>query len=79
MVVSLPAGAGFGLPTLYFAIQGLGVLLERSRAGRRLGLAPRISGRLFMLACTVLPLPWLFPAPFVRRVVVPFLAAIGAV
>jgi alginate O-acetyltransferase complex protein AlgI len=77
-LISLPAGAGFGLPTLYFAIQGFAVLLERSGAGRRLGLTRGVRGRLFMSACTVLALPWLFPAPFVRRVVVPFLAAVGA-
>jgi hypothetical protein len=36
MVISLPAGAGYGLPTAYFALQGLGMLFERSRLGRGL-------------------------------------------
>jgi uncharacterized protein YqjF (DUF2071 family) len=73
-VISLPAGGGWGLPTVYFTIQGLAVLFERSDLGRRFALR----GRLFALACTTLPLPWLFHTTFVHRVAIPFLHAIGA-
>ena len=38
LVISLPAGGLFGLPTIYFIIQGIGVLIERSKEGRRMGL-----------------------------------------
>jgi D-alanyl-lipoteichoic acid acyltransferase DltB (MBOAT superfamily) len=69
-VISLPARAGFGLPTLYFAIQGGGVLLERR-------LRPRWR-RPIALAVAILPVPLLFHAPFVRVVWLPFLRAIGA-
>lgn len=76
LVLSLPAGGGWGLPTLYFAIQGAAVLAER-RWRRRFAPGGG-AGRLFTLAVVVLPAPLLFHAPFLRRVALPFLAAIGA-
>ncbi len=59
-------------------IQGAAVLFERSRQGRRLGLRRRTSGRLFAGAVTVLPLGLLFHVPFVTRVILPFMRAMGA-
>lgn len=73
VVISLPARAGFGLPTLYFVVQGAGVAIERSRAGRRWGIGAGHKGRLFMLFFTVGPLFWLFHPAFAVRVIVPFL------
>ena len=78
LVISVPARAGFGLPTLYFAFQGAGVLLERSRWGRRIGLRRGWAGRLYALLLVALPAFWLFHPPFVARVMIPFLEAIGA-
>ncbi len=43
-VISLPASAGYGMPTLYFVLQGTGVLLERSAVGKRLGLRHGVRG-----------------------------------
>ena len=77
-VISVPARGGWGLPTLYFLIQGAGVLVERSAAGRRAGLGSALRGRVFAMSVTVAPLPLLFHGPFVSRVIVPFLDAIGA-
>ena len=48
LVISLPARAGYGLPTIYFVVQGLGVVLERSNAGKRFGLRQGAQGRLFL-------------------------------
>jgi Membrane bound O-acyl transferase family len=79
LVISVPAGAGYGLPTAYFCLQGLALLLERSNAGQRLGLARGIAGRLFGIAVTGLPAFWLFHPAFVNIVVVPFLRTVGAV
>lgn len=72
LVISLPAGAGWGLPTLYFVIQGCGILVERSRLGRR------ALSRLFCAVVTIAPVPLLFHRPFIERVILPMLAALGA-
>ena len=77
-VISLPAGAGYGLPTAYFLLQGIGVLLEHSEFGQRWGLSSGLRGRLFTILFTAAPAYWLFHPPFVTRVVVPFLHALKA-
>jgi len=76
VVISVPAGGGFGLPTLYFLLQGAAVLAE-SRFIKN----PATSGRAFLgraIAAVVIaaPLPLLFHPLFVNSVVVPFLKAI---
>jgi len=79
VVISLPAGGGYGLPALFFLIQAAAILLERSCWGRAAGLGHGVRGWLFCLAVLVIPCPLLFHPPFVMRVVVPFLHAIGGV
>ena len=79
LVISLPAGGGYGGPTLYFLLQGLGLLAgaQQSPAGGWASVrAPRGWG--FTIAVVALPVPLLFHYPFVTRIIVPFLAAIGA-
>jgi hypothetical protein len=78
VVISWPAGGGSGGPTAFFATQGVGILAERSATGRRLGLGRGWRGRAFAAGTLLLPLPALFHEPFVTRVVVPFMAALGA-
>lgn len=78
LVISVPAGAGFGLPTAYFLLQFLGVRFERSRAGRRLGLGLGWRGRAFVVVAAAIPVFGLFHPPFVANVIVPFLETIGA-
>jgi len=77
-VISLPAGGGYGGPTLFFAIQGCAMLVERSAVGRRFGLGRGPRGWLFTLLVLLAPVPLLFHPPFVAGIVVPFLHAIGA-
>jgi len=78
LVISLPARAGYGLPTAYFAVQGAGVLLERSNAGKKLGLRDGWRGWMLTALVAGAPACLLFHPWFVLRVMVPFLRAIGA-
>jgi len=78
LVISLPARGGFGLPTMYFMIQGLGLLLERSAFGQKVGLGKGLPGRAFALTIAAGPAVLLFPTPFIRNVILPMLPAIGA-
>jgi Membrane bound O-acyl transferase family len=78
LVISLPARGGYGLPTGYFVLQGLGVLFERSPLRKTLGLGSGMSGWLFAALCAGLPAFFLFHPLFVGRVILPFLHAIQA-
>ena len=74
VVITVPAGGGFGLPTLYFALQGLGLLAERHPFLRR----HRLLRRLFAGMLLVGPVGCLFPPRFVHEVILPMLHALGA-
>jgi alginate O-acetyltransferase complex protein AlgI len=78
LVISLPAHGSYGLPTGYFVLQGIGITVERSFVGERLGLRGGWPGWVFMAAFTAGPAFWLFHPPFVTRVMVPFLHEIRA-
>jgi len=77
-VISLPARGGYGGPTLFFSFQAGAIFLERSAFGRRAGLGRGAKGRAFTLAVLLIPLYWLFHPPFVERVIVPMMRALGA-
>ena len=79
LVISVPARGSYGLPTLYFALQGLGVAVERSSFGKQLGLRRGIRGWLFMAVVTLAPIMLLFHRAFVLRVVIPFMKAIHSI
>ncbi len=77
LVITLPARGGYGLPSLYFLIQGIALQVQRSRFGRR-WLTGGWKGRVFTLLTVAAPAPLLFPPPFVERVMLPFLHVIYA-
>ncbi len=64
LLLSVPAGGGWGGPTLYFLLHGALVLAERRW---------KIEGRLWTLFWLLAPLPLLFHPPFLRAVLVPLL------
>jgi alginate O-acetyltransferase complex protein AlgI len=64
VLISVPVGAGYGLPTLYFVLHGALVLAER-----KWGLA----GRVCTLFWVIAPLPLLFHPWFVRGIIFPLL------
>jgi len=78
LVISLPSRGGYGLPTLYFVLQGTGVAIERSRLGKKLALARGVRGWCFMIVFLATPLFWLFHPWFVMRVILPFMGVIHA-
>lgn len=71
LVISLPAHGGWGGPTIYFLLQALGIAVEKSAAGRRLGLGAGFPGWLWMAIVTLAPLPLLFHGAFADRVILP--------
>jgi alginate O-acetyltransferase complex protein AlgI len=78
LVISWPAGGGYGGPTLFFAIQGVGMLIERSKVGHDIGLGHGVRGWSFAMLAILLPAPLLFHTPFVQGIVVPFMHFVGA-
>jgi len=78
LVISVPARGGYGGPSFYFGLQAAGLLLESSSWGRRVGLGRGRVGWCFMALVTAVPAGLLFHRPFVERVILPFLKALGA-
>jgi alginate O-acetyltransferase complex protein AlgI len=65
MAISYPAGAGWGMPLGYFALQGVMVLLERK--------VP-FKGPIWVALVVLVPIPILFHAAFRETIILPFLA-----
>ncbi len=74
LAISVPVETGYGLPSLYFALHGGLVLLERRLEGTAAAL-PRWGwlGRAWTFGWLVLPLPNLFHRAFLARVVWPLI------
>lgn len=77
LMISVPAGGGYGGPVLYFLIQGILVVLENIRALRALLRRRPLCARVWTAVAILAPLPLLFHIPFLQRIVLPFLVALG--
>jgi hypothetical protein len=62
LLLSVPAGGGYGLPTAYFVLHGLLVLVERSW---------KLRSRVWTLFWVLAPAPLLFHPPFLRAFILP--------
>lgn len=78
LVISVPAGGGYGGPTLFFATQGIALLTERSRFGQAVGLGHGWRGWLFTMLLLAAPACTLFHPPFVKNIIVPFMRSLRA-
>jgi alginate O-acetyltransferase complex protein AlgI len=78
VAITVPVGAAYGLPTLYFAFQGALVLVETAleRAGHPVQ-KPTWRGRLWTLLWVGLPVPVVFPPQFMAQVVLPLVGLSG--
>jgi D-alanyl-lipoteichoic acid acyltransferase DltB (MBOAT superfamily) len=79
VVISIPAAAGYGGPTLFFLVQGCAILVSRSATAKRIGLRKGFVGWSFTLLALLLPVFLLFHPAFVREVIVPFMKVVGAI
>ena len=73
LAVTVPAGGWHGGPTVFFVLQGLAALFERSKQGRALGLGKGGRGWVFTQGLLLVTVSLLFPPPFALRVINPFI------
>jgi alginate O-acetyltransferase complex protein AlgI len=69
LVISVPAGGGYGLPTTYFALQAGAIVVEKRY---------QLQGHVWAISVIALPAFFLFHPRFVERVILPFLNTLGA-
>ena len=77
-VISTSSRGGYGLPTLYFLIQGAATLLQRTAAARRLGFDAGWHGWTVTMLVVFAPAGLLFNGPWRNNVILPLMKAIGA-
>lgn len=74
LAISVPVQAGYGLPTLYFALHALAMTIESRLAARGTPIdAKPWRGHLWVLAWLALPLPLLFHTSFLNGCVWPLI------
>lgn len=78
LIISVPAGGGYGLPTGYFLWQAAVIQWEHSRWGKRIyAMFPPLR-RIIAWLTVLLPAGVLFHGPFRQEIVLPFMKALGA-
>jgi hypothetical protein len=78
LAISAPSRGGYGLPTLYFAIQGVVMLIERMADKRGIRLTRGLRGWVWTAVVTAPAACLLFHPPFIRAVVLPVVDLIAS-
>jgi hypothetical protein len=72
LAISVPVNHGYGLPTLYFALQGVLVLVEKMMAKYNFALLKnKVGARIWVFFWLVVPIPLLFHSYFINEIVWP--------
>ena len=72
LAISVPVNGGYGLPLLYFIIQGAAIKLEQAPLVRNSGLLEnKLLARLWVLGWLTAPIPLLFHGRFIREIIWP--------
>ena len=72
LALSVPVNSGYGLPMLYFVIQGVIVLVEKSYILHKTSiLHNKVIARLWTFFWVVVPVPLLFHTQFIKHVIWP--------
>lgn len=72
LALSVPVNSGYGLPTLYFVIQGILVLVEKLLIRSNvMFLQHPIVGRVWTFFWLIVPMPLLFHSQFIKEIVWP--------
>ena len=71
IAISFPVKSGYGLPLLYFVIQGTVMYLESHVASIKKIITDKVASHLWVMAWLVLPLPLLFHKDFISLVLMP--------
>ncbi len=72
VALSVPVNSGYGLPTLYFIIQGGLVLFEKAMTSHKIMfLKNKVIAHIWTLFWVIVPMPLLFHTQFIKQVVWP--------
>ncbi|POY38957.1 hypothetical protein C3K47_00185 [Solitalea longa] len=72
LAITVPAGAGFGLPTIYFLLQAIAIIIEGEI--KRLSIFKnQFIAKLWVFSWLILPIQLLFPPEFIRVIIWPII------
>jgi hypothetical protein len=72
IALSVPVSSGYGLPLLYFIIQGCMVLVEKLLISRKLMfLQNKVAAKIWLFFWLIIPAPLLFHPQFIKQIVWP--------